>query len=76
MTKIDAMVEKGKDLYSISVNKGDVFLYGCGVNVEEALKDLCDLITDYKKHEGKDNNYWSVVDINTVEWNLIPIKEN
>lgn len=45
--------------------------YGVGETKELFAQDIKACIADYQKHEGKDDVYWSAIDLNTVEFETL-----
>ena len=67
-TKIEVILEK-KDgiLWGIVEGKGNFIPTPYGKTKDEVIANLKDLVTDYQKHEGKKDPFWSKVKVNDME---------
>ena len=65
---IEVILEK-KDgiLWGIVEGKGNFIPTPYGKNKEEVITNLKELITDYQKHEGKKDPFWSKVKVDDME---------
>ena len=71
MKNIELIVEKNDGLFWGRIeNKGNFTPMGAGHTTNELIKDIKDSIEDYVRHEGKEDKFWSKVDLNTVEFEI------
>lgn len=70
--KLKVIIEKGDgELYGRIESKGDFLPVTVGKNSKEVITNLSELITDYQRHEGKNDPAWAQVDVKKVNWELL-----
>lgn len=57
-------------LYGIVENKGNFIPTPYGKNLDELINNLKELITDYQKNEGKEDPFWSKIDVDKIEFDF------
>ena len=71
MKKIAVILEINKDGFWARVeDKGNYLPNGYGDTKEETLKNLIEVIEDYKAHEGKNDKFWKAIDTKKIEWDI------
>ncbi len=70
-TKIDLIVETGKDGHYWGRIEDKGFMpTGQGKSIKALIQNVKDCIEDYQQHEGKNDAFWSKIDLNNLEFNL------
>ncbi|MBX3240841.1 MAG: hypothetical protein KIT80_15155 [Chitinophagaceae bacterium] len=72
MKKLQLILEKGDgELWGRIEGKGDFMPVTVGKNAKEVIKNITGLISDYLKHEGKEDKAWKNIDVSGLTFDLV-----
>jgi predicted RNase H-like HicB family nuclease len=70
-TTIEVIVEKADNHFWARVeDKGNFMPTGQGKTMEKVLKNLKESIQDYIEHEGKEDKYWSKINVDNITFEI------
>lgn len=70
--KLELIVEIGEDnhLWGWIEKKSSVLLTGQGETLKLLIENIKEGMAGYIRHEGKDDKFWSKIDVDTVEFEI------
>lgn len=68
--KLEVIIEKSEDHFWGRIENKGFMPTGQGETVPALLQNIKDSIEDYIEHEGKEDKFWSKVDLNNIEFNI------
>lgn len=69
--KIEVIIEKNEDHFWGRIENKGFMPTGQGETVTALSQNLKDSIVDYIKHEGKEDKFWSKVDVKSIEFKIL-----
>src|ERR1019366_2214167 len=69
--KIEVIIEKNEGHFWGRIENKGFMPTGQGETVPALLQNIKDSIEDYIEYEGKKDKFWSKVDINNIEFNIL-----
>ena len=70
--KLQIIIEKADhgELFGRIEGKGDFMPVTVAKSAEGVIKNIREMVKDYKKHEGKQDLFWKKVSVDTVTWEV------
>ncbi len=68
--KLEVIIEKQNKHFWARIEGKGFMPTGQGSSINELLKNVTDSIEDYIDHEGKEDKFWSNVDVNNIEFEV------
>ena len=68
--QIEVIIEKNEEHFWGRIENKGFMPTGQGETVQALLQNIKDSIQDYIEHEGKEDKFWSKVDVNNIEFNI------
>ena len=68
---IEVIIERNEDHFWGRIEGNGFMPTGQGETVPALLQNIKDSIEDYVNHEGKKDKFWSKVDLNKIQFNLL-----